>query len=134
MAAISQGRNRLRSNSHTRCPSPLAMSLPSLVLITTVDLEKSEDVISDLKTGRHFPRSRSRSLGVKFMDKVPLTPINVPTKFHLNNQNTLGEKCKNVISDHKTGCLFPRSRSFEVKFEDKVALAMSLPIGQKCIF
>ena len=35
---------------------------------------------------------------VKFMNKVPVTPSNVPAKFCLNNQNRLGEKCKNVFS------------------------------------
>ena len=56
-------------------------------------------------------------------------PSNVPTKFHWNNQNRFGEKCKNVISETKNDCHFPRSRSLEVKFADKVllTLAMSLP-------
>ena len=39
---------------------------------------------------------------------MPLTTGNVPTQFHWHNQNTLGEKCKNVISDPKwipsSGC------------------------------
>ena len=52
---------------------------------------------------------------VKFTDKVPLTPGNVPTKFRSNKLNTFGEKCTNIISDPKNGRHFPGSRSFEVK-------------------
>ena len=69
------------------------------------------------------PRSRQRSfyLILDFI-RVSLTPSNVPTNFCWNNQNKFGEKCKKVISDPKTGCHFPGSRSFEVKFRDKVPL------------
>ena len=58
---------------------------------------------------------------VKFADMVPLTPSNAPTKFRWNNKNRFGEKCKNVISNPKTGRYFPRSRLFE----DKVPLILS---------
>ena len=61
------------------------------------------------------------SIEVKFTDSVTLTPSNVPTKFCFNNQNTLGEKYKNVISDPKNGHHFPL-RWFKVKFADKVPL------------
>ena len=59
------------------------------------------------------------------MVRVPLTPSNFPTKFHWNNQKRLGEKCTNVISDHKNDHDFPMSRSFEVKLADKVHLTPS---------
>ena len=71
------------------------MSLPSFAGITKLkmDLEKSaKNVISDPETGRDFPGSRL--LEVNFVDKVPLTPSNVPTKFRWNNHNRFGEKCK----------------------------------------
>ena len=51
--------------------------------------EKCKTVTSDLKTGCHFPRSRSFEL--KLMGKVPLTPSDVSTKFCWNNQNRFGE-------------------------------------------
>ena len=54
---------------------------------------------------------------------MSLTPNNVPTKFHLNNPNRFGEKCKNGISDPKNGHHFPKS--FEVNFADKVPLTNS---------
>ena len=57
------------------------------------------------------------------MCPVPLA--NVATKFSFNNQKIFGEKCKNVISDTKNGRHFPRSRSFEVKFADRVPLTSS---------
>ena len=57
------------------------------------------------------------------MDKLPLTPSNVPTKFCCNNQTRFGKKCKHIISDPKKGHHFPRS--FEVKFADKVPLTNS---------
>ena len=49
------------------------------------------------------------------MDKVPLNPSNVHTKFCLNNQDSfsgitridLEESAKNVISDRETGRYFP---------------------------
>ena len=78
MAAISEGQGRLRSNSRTRCLLPLVKPLPSFVEISKIDL-----------IGEKFE--------VKFADKVPLTPCNVPTKFRWNNQNRMGEKCKSVI-------------------------------------
>ena len=72
---------------------PQAISLPSLVGITKIDLKKSaKKIISDPYNSRHLPRSRS--FEVKFTDKVPLTPSNIPTKFLLKNQNRLGGKCK----------------------------------------
>ena len=40
-----------------------------------------------------------KGVEIKFMDKVPLTPSNVPSKFDWNNQNRFGKKCKTVISD-----------------------------------
>ena len=51
-------------------------------LIIRIDLEKikCKNVISDPKAGRHL--ARSRSFEVKFADNVPLTPSNLPTKFH----------------------------------------------------
>ena len=58
-----------------------------------------------------------------------LHPITSPqtfnNKFRWNNQNRFGEKCKNVSSDPENGCHFIRSRSFEVKFADKVPLSPS---------
>ena len=69
--------------------------------------------------------TRSRSFVVKFVDKVPLTDSNVLTKFHWNNQNRFGEKCKNVISNPKIGRHFPRSGSLEVKFVDMMLLTPS---------
>ena len=39
----------------------------------------------------------SWTVRIHILDKVPLTPSNVPTKSRLNNQNTFREKCKNVI-------------------------------------
>ena len=113
------------SNSRTRCLLPIAMSLLSFLGIKKKKTfgENCKNVISDLKNGRHFPSSRS--FEVKFTNKVPLTPSNVPTKFCWNNQKRLGEKCKNVISDFKNGCHFPWSRSFEVKFADMVPLSSS---------
>ena len=59
------------------------------------------------------------------MDKVPLILNNVPTKLRWNNQNRVGEKCQNAISDLKNAHHFPRSRSFEVKFADKLTLTPS---------
>ena len=41
MAANSQGQSRLRSNSQTKCSLPQAMSPPSFVRITEIDLGKS---------------------------------------------------------------------------------------------
>ena len=35
------------------------------------------------------------------------------------------KSAKNVISDPKNGCHFPRSRSFDVKFTDKVSFTPS---------
>ena len=85
MAAISRGLGRLRSNSQTRCPSPLAISLPSFAAITRIDLEKVQknNMISGPENGRHYPWSRS--FEVKFADKVLLTTSNVPAKFHWRN-------------------------------------------------
>ena len=57
--------------------------------------KKCKNAISDPKNGCHFPRSRL--FEIKFVDKVPLTPGNVTTKFRWNNQNRLGEKGINVI-------------------------------------
>ena len=58
---------------------------------------KVQNVISYPETRRHFPSSRS--FDVKFADKLPLNPSNVPTKFSWKNQNTLGEKCKKYYFD-----------------------------------
>ena len=77
-------------------------------------------MISDPKNARHI--LRSRSFEVKFVDKVPLTPSNVPTTFRGDNQNKFGEKCESVILDSKNGRHSPRSRPFKVKFPDKVPL------------
>ena len=73
IAATSPGYGRLMSNSQTRCPLPLAKSLPSLIGITRIYfLEKTKkNVISDPSNGRNF--SRSRSFEVRFADKVALT-------------------------------------------------------------
>ena len=91
MATISRGQGPLRSNSRTRCPLPLAMSLPSSVGMTKIDWEKSaKKWFQTLKNGHHF--LKSRLFDVKFADKVPLTPSDVPTKFCFNNQNIFGEE------------------------------------------
>ena len=96
MVAISRGQGRLRSNLQTRCPLPLAISLPSFDEVTRIHLEESAKVLlSDPKNVRHFPRSRW--FEVLFADKVPLTPSYIPAKFRRSNQNRLGEKCKSVI-------------------------------------
>ena len=58
--------------------------------------EKCKDVNPYPTNGHHFPKSRS--FDVKFADKVTLTPSTVPDLLKYN-QNRLGEKCKNVISD-----------------------------------
>ena len=44
MATNSQDQGRLKSNSLTRCPSPLAMSVPSFFGVTKIDCEKSAKV------------------------------------------------------------------------------------------
>ena len=91
-AAIFPSSRMFRSNSQTRCSLPLAMSLPRFAGVTRIDLEKSaKNLISNPETGRHFPGSRSfdvKFAELKHMDKVPLTPTNVHTKFHWNKQNT----------------------------------------------
>ena len=56
---------------------------------------------------------------------MPLTFSNVPIKFRGKNQNRFGEKSKNVITDPKNCHHFLRSRSFEVKFADKMPLTPS---------
>ena len=56
--------------------------------------------------------TKGQLFGVKFVCKVLLTPSNVPTKFHLNNQNRLGENCKILISDPKNGRHFPKSQCY----------------------
>ena len=96
MAVISQGQGHLKSNSWTRCPLPLAMSLPSLVSITKIHLEKSAKIcfqtlkMATISQGQDRLRSNSRT-------RCPLPmPTNVATKFCANNQNRLGEKCKSV--------------------------------------
>ena len=74
---------------------------------------------------------------------MPLTTGNLPTNFCWNNQNRFGKMCKNVISDSKNGCHFPRSKSFEVKFAKKVPFTpINVPtmfgwnnqnrLGEKC--
>ena len=85
--------------------------------------KKCKNVISDPENGCHFPRLRV--FEVKFMDKVPLTPNNVPTKFRLNNQIDLEKGAKLLLQIHKKGCHFPRSRSLKVRFTEKVPLAPS---------
>ena len=96
MATISRGQGRLTSNSQTGCHLTVAMSLPSFVGISRIDLEKSaKNSISNHKNGRHLPKSTR--FEVKFTNKASLTPSNIPTKLCWNNQNRFGEKCKNVI-------------------------------------
>ena len=49
-----------------------------------------------------------------------------------NNQNTVGGKCKNAISDPKNGRHFKRSRSFKVKFADKVPITPGNVLTKFC--
>ena len=60
---------------------------------------------------------------------LPLTPSNVPTKFHWNNQNRFGEKCKNAISHPKMATI-PRGQ-YRLKSNSRtrypLPLVMSLP-------
>ena len=99
------------------------MSLPSFVAITKIDLEKSTKMqFQTCKMATISPRSRSfdnfpRSRS--FTDKVPLTPSNVPTKFHWKNS------VKMQFQTRKNNCSFGRSRSFEVPFADNVSLTTS---------
>ena len=100
------------------------MSLPCFLEITKIDLKKSAKMLFQPLKWPLFPGPSSRSFEVKFAEMVPLTPINVNKKFHWNNQNILGKKCKNAISDPKNGRYFLRS-SIELKFSDKVPLTPS---------
>ena len=60
---------------------------------------------------------------------MPLTPYQCPYTVSLEQPNTFGEKCKNVILDPYNGPHFPKSRSFRVKFQTAclLHLPMSLP-------
>ena len=74
------------------------MSPPSFTGITKIHLEKNA------KMQFHTLKIATTSQGtgrseVKFVDKVPLTPSNAPTKFRWNNQNKFREKCKKAILD-----------------------------------
>ena len=83
LAANSQGKGHLRSNSRKGCPLPLALSLPRFVRITEIHWEKSAKMwFQTLKMAIISPGSWS--FEVKFRDKVPLTPSNAPAKFHWN--------------------------------------------------
>ena len=77
------------------------------------------------------------------MEKVPLAPSNVPTKFRWNNQDRSREKCKNVISALK---IATNTRGWgRLRWNSwtlcPLPLAMSLPsfvgktenrLGEKC--
>ena len=79
------------------------------------------------ENGRHFPGSKS--FEVKFADKVPINPNNVPTKLCWNNQNTVEEKYKNAISDLRIAAIslgLGRLRS-NLWTECSLPLAMCLP-------
>ena len=93
--------------------------------------ELKKNLTSDPETGRNFPGSMSFEVNfaeLKLTDKVPLTPGNVHTKFRLNKENVLGEKCKILILDPQNGRHFPRSKSFEnSRTRCPLPLAMSLP-------
>ena len=111
------------------CLLPLAMSVTSLVGITEIDLQKVRNCYFSPQKWPPFPTFKV--VWGKICGQGA-TPSSAATKICWNNRNTCSfwEKCNNVISDLKNGHHFPRLRSFEVKFADKmpIPLTMSLPI------
>ena len=118
---ISQGQGCWRSNSHTRCLLPMAMSLPCFVGITIKHLDKSEKMwFQTLKTatisqGHGRWRSNSRT-------RCPL-PIRMSLpSFARITKIDLEKSAKSWFQTLKMAAIFPRSKSFEGKFTDKVPL------------
>ena len=97
LECLPQAQGHLRSYSRTRCPLPKTISLPTFIRITIIDFEKI--VKCDFSPLKWPPFPKVKVVEVKFADKVPLTISNVLAKFHLNNHDRFGKRCKNVTSD-----------------------------------
>ena len=121
MAAISRGHGCLTSNLRTRCLLRLAMPLPTFDGITKINLEISAKMLFQILKMATICRGQGRLRSTSWT-RCHSTPSNVPTKFCWNNQNRIGEKCKNTISDPKNGRHFPRSLPLEMSLPTSVAI------------
>ena len=111
----------LRSNPWTRCPSPLAMFLPSFVRINILNLGKIAKLWFQTLKMATITRGQG-CLKSNLWARCPLPiAMSLPRLVRITKKDW-EKSAKNVISDPKNGCDFPRSESFEVKFTDMVSL------------